>query len=258
MSSPAPEPLRIAILGSCVSRDPFALAPASEFRVTSYLARQSLAGLSGPGVRYEPSWYDGLNGFERRCVIADLEKNGDYCAFERDADFLIVDYIDERFPSLCVGPSRLSDTRHVRQPLFEAAYSEAMRVERRGSKEVRDAWLAGAEAFFARARKTLPAARIILHEAYWASEFRFASGERKPMPDAMSRGVEDNNRLLEEMHNLTKTLVPGLSVVKPPSDMLFADPEHKWSKEPFHYIQAYDAEFLRLVRERVQTSPRSD
>jgi hypothetical protein len=255
MSLQPPRALHVAIVGSCVSRDPFALAPASEFQVTSYLARQSFAGLAGPALRYEPSWYDGLNGFERRCVIADLEKNDDYWAFERDADVLIVDYIDERFPSLCVGAARLSDTRNVRQPLFEAAYSETLRVERRASKEVREAWLAGAEVFFARALKTLPATRIILHEAYWASEFRFASSERKPMSDAMIRSAEDNNQLLEEMHCATKSLVPGLRVVRPPSDVLFADPEHKWSKEPFHYIPAYDAAFLRLIRERVQAAP---
>jgi hypothetical protein len=250
--TPPPSAVAVAIVGSCVSRDPFARAPASEFRVASYLARQSLAGLAGPGLRYAPSWYDSLNGFERRCVIADLEKNGDYWAFERDADILIVDYIDERFASLCVGPARLSDTRHVRQPLFEAAYAATLRVEPRAAKSARDAWLAGAEIFFARALKTLPAPRILLHEAYWASEFRAASGERQPMPDAMRRAVEENNRLLEEMHAATKSLVPGLGVVKPTSDVRFADPEHRWSKEPFHYIPDYEAEFLSLVRERAK------
>ncbi len=252
MSPPPPSALAVAIVGSCVSRDPFALAPASEFRVTSYLARQSLAGLAGPGLRYEPSWYDALNGFERRCAIADLEKNDDYWAFEREADVLIVDYIDERFASLRVGPTRLSDTRHVRQPQFEAAYSAALRVEPRGSQAAREAWLVGAEVFLARALKTLPPARILLHEAYWASEFRSAAGQRLPMPDAMRRAADENNRLLDEMHAATKSLVPGLTVIRPPRDVLFADPEHKWSKEPFHYIKAYEAEFLRLVRERLK------
>jgi hypothetical protein len=197
-------------------------------------------------------WYGDLNGFERRCVIADLEKNENYWAFERNAEFLIVDYIDERFDSLCVGPSRVSDTRHVRQPQFEAAYSQTLRVQPRSSQEVHEAWLAGAGKFFDRARKAFPSSRIILHEAYWASEFRHESGERKPMSDAMTRAVEKNNLLLSELHGATKSLVPGMSVVTPSKDVLFADPEHRWSKEPFHYIHAYYTEFVRMVRERMQ------
>ena len=239
------KPVSIAVVGSCVSRDPFAFLPSPAFQVTSYLARQSFAGLTGPPLAYEPQWYDGLAAFERKCVVADLEKNADYWRFESGADLLMIDYIDERFNLLSVGASLVCDTKHIRQPGFLNAYAPA--VWPRDSEAVWARWKAGAALFFARARRTLPARRLVLHEAYWAPALRDREGAVTPFPAALAPVIAQNNTLLRRMYELTRREWPGVAVVRPGREVLYADPDHRWSREPFHYVEAYYAQVIAQV-----------
>lgn len=243
-----PGAVRIAIVGSCVSRDPFEFEAPKTTRITSYLARQSFAGLADPRLGHEDAWYADLNGFEKRCVLADLTKGDAYWAFEADADFLVVDYIDERFDLLRAGATHVSDTKHVRQPGFMARYGDTIVACPRWSPETTERWRAGAHRFFERALRTFRPERIILNESRWAPAFRAADGAVSPFGPPYAAAIEPNNRLLEEYFSITKRLVPGISVIRPPEDVLFADPEHRWSKEPFHYVPACYLWFVERLR----------
>ena len=246
---------KLAIVGSCITRDGFEFEGPRRTAISSYLARQSFAGLSGPALAYDEAWYGDLNPFERRCALADLGKGGDYWAFENAAEWLVVDYIDERFDLLKIGRTLVSGTKQVKQPGFLARYADAFTLQPRLSAETTAMWRTGAEVFFRRALKRFRPERIILHEGNWASAFRARDGTTSSFPPGYARLIGPHNALLESYFAITKELVPGISVIRVSPDLVFADPEHRWSKEPFHYISDYYHAFLGALHALTSAEP---
>lgn len=247
-------PPRLAIFGSCVSRDPFVPHPDQVRQIKFYLARQSFVGLGNPGVRFDPAWYDETNSFEKRCVFADLSKDNSIWAFEDGVDFLVIDYIDERFDLLRIDRSYVSATGRIQQPGFLECHGRTMQKVPRLSAVTTALWAQGAERFFTRALKTVPAERIILHEARWANNFRAPDGSLIPFGPRHRDLIAPHNALLDEYYRITKSLVPGIRSWRPADNVLFADPNHRWSKEPFHYIESYSHAFIQGFEHLVQSA----
>ncbi|MBO1074168.1 DUF6270 domain-containing protein [Roseomonas marmotae] len=244
--------MRFDIFGSCVSRDPFDFLAPTGHDVLFYAARQSFVGLRDEPVRYDPAWYADLPPFERRCVFMDLEKSEEYFRFSADADYLIVDFIDERFDLMQVGSSHVAATRHVLKEPFLAFHQDRLQRRRRLHPPILDDWRRGAEYFMERATRRFAPERIILHEARWSSHFRTVEGELLPFDEKVRARVAPSNELLKHYHENFRALLPSCLTLRVPDEFLFADPQHRWSKEPFHYIPAYYSAFLDLLNQAVE------
>jgi hypothetical protein len=248
-SNPTPSPRpRLGIFGSCVSRDPFSFTGDTRWDFRPYVARNSAAGLYDPPLDFEPAWFASLPVFEQRCLATDFGKTAPGQLLRRPAPkFLILDFIDERFDLAVVGETRLSRTGHLRGAAgFAERYGASATILPRLSDAATALWSTGISRFLDAARRHVPARSIILHEARWAPRFRAADGTPSEFNETYRGLIDRHNRLLDEYHAVARAALPEMTVLRVDDAFVFADPAHRWSKEPFHYVPEYYREFVRL------------
>lgn len=94
-------PIKIFTFGSCVSRDVFNHTPENDFQVTLNIQRMShaLMSLEGYPVNYDDLDMEYLDDFpwEVKMMVIEVSKKCLETAKEADADYLVMDLIEERF-----------------------------------------------------------------------------------------------------------------------------------------------------------------
>ena len=88
--------MKIAIFGSCVSRDTCEFLPEAE--VVAYVARHSVTSLESPHGTRGVDLNDLTSAFQKRMVMSDLRGNGveRIVKHARDLDLVLIDLVDER------------------------------------------------------------------------------------------------------------------------------------------------------------------
>ena len=252
MSSPTP---RIAILGSCITRDLWPIRGGGAEQLL-YISRTSLPSLlSAPVVGFRPleGLPGGLHRGEHNALVADLEKT----ALERLLAFrpthIIFDFIDERFDLLAVGEAlathsaELEASGYLAQSAFRGARS-VLRLSDACDRLWRSALLEFAELIRSTA---LSSASLILHSARWAVEVVDPQGRRTPLRDVVvlaGRAVEIDpyNTRLEAYEAAFLTGMPPFYRVSA-TDHHLAFEDHRWGLSPFHYVPDYYAEIRRQL-----------
>ncbi len=88
---------RVAILGSCVSRDTMEYVPADKWELNLYAARTKVVSQLSASLEVAESEILLDSQFQRRMVLNDLNKQSFVQLKEQKRDWCIIDYIDERF-----------------------------------------------------------------------------------------------------------------------------------------------------------------
>lgn len=247
---PEPRPVRVAVLGSCVTRDAFGEEPeALGYTVTTTLMRQAVtASLSRPAPVAQPG-YHGLSNFEMRCLEANLDKTAFTRIAEGRPEWLLVDLIDERI-DLAISRTGAVITRATGFIDNSAVLDDATHGFlglRRGWRGVEIATLADIEGWLAALLSILPAERIILHKAYWANQIDTPDGPVAVDADQAAR-AHRNNVMLSKLYGRVAALAPGIRSISLPEAERIIDPGHRWGPEAFHYTQRYYAGYLRRLR----------
>lgn len=216
---------RIFILGSCVSRDAFELN-GHGLELAGYIARTSLASAfltrpAPPDVRAKASRI--ASRFQRRMVDIDLRKRALSLIDGAQFDFLLIDLIDERFNLARFGGSNTAPELFTLSRELASVSGWTGPVVTPGTNQHLSVWKRGV----GRLLRTVPAARIILNRAFWAS--RHENGELLPNQEL----IAESNRTLESMYRYLERNGVGAVVDYP--DGISADPGHKWGIAPFHY-----------------------
>jgi hypothetical protein len=255
---------RVAIVGSCISRDLWrfrgesAAEPAPETASELlYVSRTSLPSLFAtplPGLRPAARPPGGLRPQPHRALLADLRKTALASLVAFRPTHLILDFIDERFDLLSVAGSLVTDSWELeasgyrRQPAFRGA-----RPIPRLSPACDRLWLDAAGEFAAFVRATpLSRARLILHSARWAERRRTPAGrvarigEVEILPGRRA-DVAAHNALLARYEAAFVELMPPMDRLAAP-DLRLADEAHLWGLSPFHYAPEYYAEIRRQLR----------
>lgn len=243
---------RIAVLGSCVTRDVWWILDRPPSQPELFVGRTSLASASlaegcanvlDPLADLEPQT---CHGFARAMVMTEFGKT----AFDQIAaakpDTIVLDFIDERFDLLdCDGVLVTESLELIESGMMaQPALAQARRIPR-FSDEAWSLWAAG----LLRLRRAFDEARllpsrIVLHACLWADEVEAATG-RHAYPDRCeimlgrptSRAA--NNDLLRRMHDAFAACFPEAVVIEPPADLRVADAAHRWGFSPFHFIPQY-------------------
>ena len=237
---------RVAIVGSCISRDVWRFrgeagsdAPANLL----YISRTSLPSLFATplaGFRAAARPPGGLRPQPHRALVADLRKTALASLVAFAPTHLIVDFIDERFDLLSVGTALVTDSWELEASGYRAqrALKDARPIPRLSAPCER-LWLEAAGEFAALVRATpLAAASLILHGARWAP---LADVEILP---GVSADIGAYNALLARYEAAFTALMPPMARVEAP-DLRVADPAHQWGPSPFHYGRDYYAEIWR-------------
>lgn len=236
---------RFAIFGSCVSRDAFELDPAHAqgLCVELYLSRTTVNSALASPLALPPLTESGKLRFEDRCVMDDLYKRHFDKLNQSQADYLIIDLIDERNPLLYFGGSALC----LSVPFAKFAANHGWPVEKNRRLHSTDpenvaATLANLPLFAARILGCFSASRLVIHRALWASRFRKPNGEVALFGDQAV--IDHTNAVLRRYYDQLIAALPGCAVIEVAATDLLADEAHRWTLEPYHYAPPYYAAFL--------------
>jgi len=234
---------RIAVLGSCVSRDMFEFYRDRISPPVAYFARSSLASAMCP----EP--FTGVDtstvesAFQRRVVEYDLSGEFQRYVVEGDFDILLVDLIDERFDLLRRGDALATRSNEfVRASVDEEGLVRVPAL----SEKYYELWQSAWAALVRSLRDADRLDRLRVNEAYWTE--RVADGS--DLPANFPRSViEANNAFLSRLYLRMADDLEEWQFLRYPPGTLAADSVHKWGPAPFHYAKsAYGHLLQRLSR----------
>ena len=241
----------VSIFGSCVSRDLLEFRKQNNFGLKQYFARCSIvSAVSSPIVVVEQE-ISLDSKFQKRQVMADLDKRM-WRELERDKpDYLMVDFIDERFPSGKCGNSYFTLSNEMVQSGYVKDYKVIERKKissfirstfHKDKKNVFvidnrsiEKWL---DVFWDRVLRIYQADKIILHEAKMADDYYDEDGEIKRFSENYLEHNKKINELLEYMYNYSKRKLKNCISISVDSKR-YATCQHKWGLAPMHYTNEY-------------------
>ncbi len=251
---------RLAVIGSCVTRDVWQFAGV-EPRDMFFTARTSLASVMSQKPMTIPSFVDVKfdSDFQQRCVVADVTKSlmRDIETFE--PDFLILDFIDERFDLLEVQGALIALSHDFQAcGLGSNTWARTGRRIARDSTEATRIWADAAGQFVEWARG-LKGVETVLHEAPWVSQAVTGDdidGSELVALDAVcqiccDRIVEvPRYAALAQQYNRTfAALMPEAARVQAEPKLLVGALGHVWGATPFHYARSYYLDIAVKLRQ---------
>jgi hypothetical protein len=198
--------MKIAIFGSCVSRDTAEFIPDSD--VVAYVARQSVASLDAPHGTQGIDLSELSSAFQKRMVTSDLKGNGVARIVKHadDLDLVLVDLVDERrgywlFPD---GTSMTNSLEIESCGAARYARRSGARLVEFGSDEHFLAWKIGFERLIDELKEAGLWERTILLDIEWAGA---VDGAQHPQQDYIAR----LGRMWRKLQRGTREAGRGLS-----------------------------------------------
>lgn len=230
---------RMAILGSCVTRDLFTHMPEALERVElgPYVSRATLISMAGSVPRRVVAKLGDhvAKRFDDRRFVLDARKDYFRVLAKGRPDAVVLDLIDERHATYLFDDGALTVTKVSKEFLAEHGLQRLPRTVSPFGPE----WLAlqerGLEALIRRLRADLPRARFIVHAAPYASRY-LEGGEVRSFPDLAP--IQRWNAYLDVAY---ARLAEGLEapLVGPGNGGALAGGQHLWDLTPFHYDTSY-------------------
>ena len=239
------EPRRrtVAIWGSCVTRDAFALADRADelaelLPLVHYGARSSwISQASRPWSGEAPDLAAMTSGFGRRMVTEDLGKTLVDRLVDARPDLVVLDLVDERLPLARVGSSWVTVSDYLQQAgLGARVRTAADELSAMTSSRRRRLFAAAVRPLTRRLLRELPDTTFVLNEAPYT--VRVGDGTLLPEPRAgWARELDAAQQPL--FRALVAAFGPRLVRATPPADVCLADPDHRWGATSYHYVPAY-------------------
>lgn len=240
--------MRLAIFGSCVTRDLFE-DPALRPSLARYTSRSSLISAVAEPVALDPQRIRLDSAFQRRCVIEDFDKRFLAELEAERLDWLVVDLIDERFDVLRTASSYVTCSSAFQGAGLEQENS-FQRI-RRLTAEAATLLEEAAARFAERVTAVLPPERVIVHRAHWLTRFRDGDAVH-PFPADRVDFAEHHNAALDHGYDaLERHLGAHAPVVALDDARYVADAGHRWALEPYHYEADYNAAALARLRDLI-------
>ncbi|WP_460702950.1 DUF6270 domain-containing protein [Luteococcus sediminum] len=233
-----PGPRRIAIVGSCVTRDAFEVAEPNHYEISRYLARTALGSMTGPAPRgLDPDYGPLASAFLRRTVRDDIEKGARAWLEGGDFETIVYDMVDERFPVLEYPDGGLVTASWEFGQL--GVDTSTATVHEFGSARHTSLWEQGWTDFLALLDRIGARSRLVVHAAPWVATVQ---GSDQPAGEA-TEIIEANSWLADRLERIAGD-VPPERIIMVDERHWVADPSHQWGVSPFHYVPGYYRDFL--------------
>jgi uncharacterized protein DUF6270 len=254
-------PIRLLILGSCVSRDIFNYPQTNtKLVLVDYYARCSIASLGLPPIEMPSAVQSISSKFQRKMVERDIRKDflNDLAGLQFDV--LLIDLIDERF-NLYIEPGGRVCT--LSSELLGSGFPTDSNIGYRvnsGSEEFWQLWEAGWLILVNKLRCLGVLDRLRVNQVFWSS--RTENGDNFE-PHYPSRYIDTTNQFLARMYQRISADIPSEQFLQFDHGLLTGSTAHKWGISPFHYIDAYYHEAIQqlcagsLPKKEVTTSGKS-
>ncbi|MFT8246931.1 DUF6270 domain-containing protein [Roseomonas sp. BN140053] len=231
-------PYRLAVLGSCATRDPLNHS-GDAVEVAWYQARTCIPSMMAsprcfPDIQKSPD----MPLFEQRNVQCDFEKSWRE-RLELEVDAIVLDFVDERFGAFEWQGSTFTFSTAFRQLLGDAARQMVERYINPTSGEYASLVAKHLDGFCERLQDVN---HLIINDVQWANLFEDGSA----LPEQWHRLIMASNRLLDTIHEriARRTRATFLSL---PKAAYVARLGHRWGDAPFHYTQATEERIVAAV-----------
>jgi len=202
--------MKIAIFGSCVSRDTCEFIPNSH--VIVYVARQSVTALERPHRKREVDLSVLSSEFQKRMVASDLAGSGAKRIVEKaeELDLVLVDLVDER-RGYWLFPDGTTVTNSIEAEVCgirELATRTGARLVEFGTDEHYIQWVRGVNSLFAALETAGLTDRTVFLDIEWAGALE---GTEHAHGDIASRWGRRLRRTKRGARDATRSLINGAS-----------------------------------------------
>lgn len=248
--------VKINIYGSCVSRDIFEFDIEKQFSIPIYIARTSiLSNINTNTWNISSADIDLDSKFQREAVTADLNKTV-YDKFESNmSDYLLIDFIDERFRIAKVNnlyatysvemmnSHFLDDKNYILLDKKPSIVGNTFVFEDKDINQY-------IKEFAERIKNIYDENRIIIHKAFMRDEYISKEGKLVKFEPHICLDVKNKNAMLDFMYRKLSEYLPHSYVIDA-SGKYYISERHRWGLTPMHYEDGYYEELLCQIKDIV-------
>lgn len=224
--------MKIDILGSCVTRDVFNFT--DKYKIQSYFARTSLASIYSKPIDISIDDFELSSVFQKRMVYNDLTKHFRKYIKTTTADYLIIDFIDERFGVLKYNDSLITASAEYNKTNLNSIF----KTTRLTQSEKFKVWEMSAIQFIEEVSTYYSSKKVILHKSFYKDKYKDKNGEIIKF----EQSYDTHNELLSRYYNFFEKHFTGLNVIELNNQFL-ASETHRWGLTPYHYEDEYYLQF---------------
>lgn len=230
---------RLAILGSCVTRDLFTHVPEAldQVELGPYVSRATLISMAGnvPRVVVARLGDHVAKRFDDRRFVLDARKDYFRVLAKYKPETVVLDLIDERHATYLFDEGALTVTKVSKEFLVEHGLQRLPRLVSPFGPDWQALQERSVQALILRLRTELPSTRFIVHAAPYALRY-LAGGETRSFPD-----LEPSRRWNAYLGGAYDHLAQGLAAqrIGAGPDNALAGGQHLWDLTPFHYDVGY-------------------
>ena len=232
------------ILGSCVTRDAFEIAPNHSYKIEGYYARTSLFSTFSNHLKEVPTREDiGIEGnFRATQARKEFTKEARYYLATAPVRYILIDLLDERFGLYKFRDSFISNSNELQEAKYYQKYKEEfVNLDKESLSKAKII-----EIFYEYLKRYDRDNIIILHKVYCSNQYIDDNGEVHTFEQ---RVVDENNRIndmLNQFYYYMEMTFPNLKTIQI-QDIAYAG--HKWGLTPFHYTNKYYEKFIEKLND---------
>jgi len=234
----------VNIFGSCVSRDLLEFEKEKNFKLNCYAARSSVVSVTSEPLLIKEDLALSSK-FQRQQVLRDVTKGVWHELKENPSDYLMIDFIDERFPLGKFENSIITlSNEFIESRLLENQYTTVDREKRNKDYFVEGLSLfAYLDEFLDRIGKLYSSEQVILHRAKHVDKYIAKNGRIKKFSLIYQQYNQRMNAMLDYMYDYVEKKLPGCISLDFHGEY-YADENHKWGLSTMHYERDYYIRFL--------------
>ena len=241
----------VSIFGSCVSRDLLEFNKDNNFVLAKYFARCSVASVISNPIKVNEEEIKLNSAFQRRMVAADLDKRMWQELKNTKSDYLIVDFIDERFGLGKYEQTLFTISNEMKESQYFSTYEKIEKIQMDNQYYVDGICLENIlQDFWERILELYPSDKIILHKARMTDFYYDASGAIRKFDRSNVRNNAHINALLDYMYDYSEKAL-GNSITVSAQANCYASCNHKWGLAPMHYIDDYYHQVLQIINSKI-------
>lgn len=227
--------MKIAIFGSCVTRDAMEYAKDFPLELVGYYARSSLGSAFYQQKAEGFDFQEIPSSFQRRIVKFDFLKEFPDFLNNSEFDLIIYDPIDERFSLAKLKDDSLF-TLSNEAKIIESQFGGDFRLIRSGSAEFYDLWELGWEAFIKKLDASGSRKKLRINKVYWSSVSECGDDFS---PTFTKEKIGEHNKFLDRLYQRMEVDLCSEQFYAFDPIFFIGAENHKWGKSPFHYTDAY-------------------
>ncbi|WP_434986149.1 DUF6270 domain-containing protein [Vreelandella zhaodongensis] len=233
---------KFLIFGGCVSRDLFNYSDESMLLV-DYYARSSFASAFSEPPAFSIDVKKLNSPFQQRCVQRDFDKSFKDKIARGSFDYLLVDFLSNRFNLAVNGSSLLTISNELLKSGFDPK-ANGYQVIVRNSDKYFVYWKSGFEKFASHCRQAGVVGKVVFNKIYLTDHLQDGGA----LPGGFTTEVVNKyNEFLDRCYEFSSGKMPEAKWLTYSDANVVGAVEHRWGPGPFHYIDDFYKEGIKQL-----------